>query len=271
MLIFRSGFTGFYDLQADSGTRHFAGHRLGCWINAIPTNGLVVMPEASAGCVCMFSIASTIVMEPRAPRRPWSLYSQTGPVTPVKQIMLNLGSPGDRRDQHGKLWLSWPRPSDKPRSKSTDKTGLALELDVNTAFAGEGQFFSNDGDATVSESSDLNWIGTSGARGLTRFTIPLLGEDDAPAEYNVRIHFASQQTPKPGIQLCDVKLQGEQVLDEFDVATETPDTGARVIKDFTNVKVTDELVLELTSPAESSDELNLPIVCAIEVQQIENK
>ena len=66
MLFFRSGFTGFYDLDADAGIRHFAGQRMGCWLNAIPANGLVMIPESSAGCTCMYSIASTIVMEPRA-------------------------------------------------------------------------------------------------------------------------------------------------------------------------------------------------------------
>lgn len=268
MLIFRSGFTGFYDLKADAGTRHFAGHRLGCWINAIPTNGLVVMPEASAGCVCMFSIASTIVMEPREPRRPWSLYSQTGPTTPVKQIMLNLGSPGDRRDQHGRLWLSWPRPSDNPRSKSTDKTGLALELDVQTAFADSGQFFSHDGDATVAETAELNWLGTSGALGLTRLALPLLGTEDSPARYNVRIHFASHPTQKPGAPLCDVALQGEQVLAAFDVASEISASETCVIREFENVKVTDQLVLELAATDDSTDESSFPIVCAIEVQQV---
>ncbi len=98
MLLFRSGYTGFYDLKADTGTRHFAGHRLGCWINAVPANGLVMIPEASAGCVCLFSIASTVVMEPREPRRPWSIYSSTGDKTPVKHMALNFGAPGDRRD-----------------------------------------------------------------------------------------------------------------------------------------------------------------------------
>jgi hypothetical protein len=53
MLFFRSGFTGYYDLAGDTGAQHFAGHRLGCWINAIPANGLVMIPEAGAGCVCM--------------------------------------------------------------------------------------------------------------------------------------------------------------------------------------------------------------------------
>ena len=61
MLMFRSGFTSFYDLKSDTGTSHIAGHRTGCWINMIPANGLVMVPESSAGCVCLFSIASTIV------------------------------------------------------------------------------------------------------------------------------------------------------------------------------------------------------------------
>ena len=53
MLFFRSGFTAFYDLQSDSGTRHFAGHRLGCWINAIPVGGLVLVPDGTV-CTCSY-------------------------------------------------------------------------------------------------------------------------------------------------------------------------------------------------------------------------
>ena len=66
MMFFRSGFIGYYDLYEDSGPRHFAGQRLGCWVNAIPGNGLVMIPEASAGCVCQFSIASTVSEAPLA-------------------------------------------------------------------------------------------------------------------------------------------------------------------------------------------------------------
>ena len=159
-------------MEADAGTRHFAGHRLDCWINAIPTNGLVVIPEASAGCICMFSIASTIVMEPRTPRRPWSLYSGVGDQTPVKHMALNLGAPGDRRDAEGKLWLAYPRPTPNPRLQ----TGLDLSLQFDTEFLPEGGFYSEDGDA--SESS--GWIMSSGARGLSRLSIPLVGEDAGP-------------------------------------------------------------------------------------------
>ena len=50
MLFMRSGFTSYYDLRDDSGIRHFAGQRLGCWINAVCADGLAAVPEASAGC-----------------------------------------------------------------------------------------------------------------------------------------------------------------------------------------------------------------------------
>ena len=111
-MFFRSGFIGYYDLYEDSGTKHFAGQRLGCWINAIPSNGLVVIPEASAGCVCLFSITSTVVLEPREDRSPaWGIYSVAGPTTPVKKLGVNLGAPGDRRDGLERLWLAYPRPA----------------------------------------------------------------------------------------------------------------------------------------------------------------
>jgi hypothetical protein len=256
LLMFRSGFTGFYDLKTDSGTRHFAGHRLGCWINAIPTNGLVVMPEASAGCVCMFSIASTIVMEPRAPRRPWTLFSQTGPTTPVKHMALNFGAPGDRRDQTGKLWLAWPRPSDKPRNKSTDRTGLALEFDVKTTFLPDGDFYSTDGDATVTDSPETLWVTTSGARGLSSCSIPLLGENDPPATYMVRLRVAAADSG--GNRSAELKLQGKPV-------PLTRSETSLAVYEVAGVKVSKDLVVELIPGNTQAGIVEAPSLCAIEV------
>ncbi|NOX99933.1 MAG: PQQ-binding-like beta-propeller repeat protein, partial [Verrucomicrobia bacterium] len=97
MLTFRSNFTSFYDLKDDIGASHFSGHRTGCWVNAVPGNGLISVPESSAGCVCLYSISSTIVMEPRAERKNWRIASSVGSITPVKELHLNFGAPGDRR------------------------------------------------------------------------------------------------------------------------------------------------------------------------------
>ena len=197
----------------------------------------------------MFSIASTIVLEPRQPRRPWSLFSQTGPSTPVRQLALNFGAPGDRRDHGGKLWLSWPRPSDKPRNRSTDKTGLALTFDLKTTFAEGGGFASHDGDATVADSPELAWVTSSGGRGLTRFSVPLLGEEDKPAEYTVRLYFAPDIGSGAESHVCNVVIQGDQVLKELVV---TADKESRVVREFTGVQVANDLLVEL-APANENE------------------
>ncbi|MFC1497511.1 PQQ-binding-like beta-propeller repeat protein, partial [Verrucomicrobiota bacterium] len=39
--------------------------RPGCWINAIPAGGLVFVPESSSGCLCAYSIQTSITFGPR--------------------------------------------------------------------------------------------------------------------------------------------------------------------------------------------------------------
>ncbi|MDA7645728.1 PQQ-binding-like beta-propeller repeat protein, partial [bacterium] len=39
--------------------------RPGCWINIIPAGGLVLIPEASSGCVCDFSLQTSMAFRPR--------------------------------------------------------------------------------------------------------------------------------------------------------------------------------------------------------------
>ena len=263
LLLFRSGYTAFYDLQEDSGTRHFAGHRLGCWINAVAANGLVVIPEASAGCVCMFSIAATIVMEPRAPRRPWSLYSGVGATTPVKQLSLNLGAPGDRRDQDGQLWLAYPRPVPNSRLE----TSLDLKFEMETQFSPGGAFFSNDGDAAVHDTSKVSWVASSGGRGLMRCSIPLLKKDDPAAVYNVRLHFSgpmSDDQRKPAFQ---VRVQGKPVSQAVDAAAPRKSQLQLVSHEAEAVEVTDNLVIEIVPNLQNPEPAQMPILCGIEVRQ----
>ena len=246
LVLFRSGYTGFVDLKSDSGTRHFAGHRLGCWINAIPTNGLVVIPEASAGCVCMFSIASTIVMEPREARRPWTLYSGVGATTPVKQMTLNFGAPGDRRDAHGKLWLAYPRPTPNSRLE----TSLDIKMNLNVKFASGGAFFSRDGDEAEQSESELAWVASSGGRGLIHFELPLLGDGDKPANYNLRLLMSVDS--EKSLPLA-IKLQGE-TIDAGSITTIVDKANPKlVIREINNLVVQDKLTADI---GESSGVLN---------------
>jgi hypothetical protein len=238
MMMFRSGFIGYYDMYEDSGTRHFAGQRLGCWVNAIPGNGLVVIPEASAGCVCLFSIASTVVLEPREDRDPaWGIYSAAGPATPVKRLAVNLGAPGDRRDTLGNLWLSYPRPKTVGR--------MEFVFDIAPELASGGGFYAKNSEAVTVVQAATPWVLTSGARGLRKLELPLLGKADKAANYKVRLHFAELENVKPGERVFDIKLQGDVVAEGLDVVRESG-RQTSLVKTFEGVLVHDKLTIELT-------------------------
>ena len=263
MMFFRSKSTAYYNLDEDEGTEHFAGQRLGCWINTIPANGLVMIPEASAGCVCLFSVASTIVFEPRDDRMSWGVYSANGLTTPVQHMALNIGAPGDRRDAHGKLWLSYPRPS--------SRAGIDLPLDLKHAFAKGGEFYDFNAESYKTAKTDLGWVHASGARGLVHAEIPLIGEGQPANTYTVRLHFSALEDDKPGQRVFDVKLQDKTVLKSFDVVAKTGGVKTAHVEEFTNIAVTDKLLLELLPSQANPEAANQPVINGIEILRTDAK
>ncbi len=267
LLTFRSGFTGFYDLNQDAGTQHFAGHRTGCWINAIPANGLISIPESSAGCVCLFSISSTIVMEPRVESEEWAIFSSTGASTPVKEAAFNFGAPGDRRDTTGKIWLAYPRPAPER------ETGLNLSLDFATTFAKGGGWISRNSesapvDPEAQPGAAPAWVYTSWANGLEKASIPLLGENEPPAKYRVRVHLAAPGTdsaghdPGPPRQFS-LRLQGKPVSEG--IVIENASTKVKILE-FDNIEVTRFLEIEeIATPGGGEDLARMPVINGIEV------
>jgi len=254
MLFFRSGFTGFYDLTADVGAQHFAGHRLGCWINAVPANGLVMIPEAGAGCVCLFSIESTVVFEPREPRRPWAIYSSVGALTPVKHLAVNLGAPGDRRDARGTVWLTYPRP------KPYRETGLETKLNVDVKFLKEGGFAAVNEESTPIAGGETPWVFTSAARGLTECSIPLRGPGDKPADYDVTLYFADVENDSAGRRVFNVRIQGREVVQNLDIVAEAGGGNRALVR-----RVADKLTIELVPKSPDVSLKEMPILNAVEI------
>ncbi|WP_182865422.1 outer membrane protein assembly factor BamB family protein [Stieleria mannarensis] len=257
MMFFRSGFIGYYDLYEDSGTRHFAGQRLGCWVNAIPGNGLVMIPEASAGCVCQFSIASTVVMEPKSENKSWGIFSAVGPTTPVKRIGINFGAPGDRKEIAGHEWFGYPRPSSRGR--------LEFVFDLKPQLASGGGWYSRNLESVDLDGSDKPWVYASGARGLKQFEIPLLGKNDPAARYDVKLLFANLDETDSGP--FAIKLQSEAVKSGI-VIQATPGEPAETKSiEFSDIVVDDSLLVELVP----EDPSRLPILSGIEVTRKEER
>ena len=251
MMFFRSDFIGYYDLYRDSGTRHFAGQRLGCWINAIPGNGLVMIPEASAGCVCQFSIASTVVMEPKAENRSWGIFSAVGPSTPGKRIGINFGAPGDRKDLSGLEWFGYPRPQTRNR--------LEFVFDLKPAVAEGGGWFSRNVESLDLDTVETPWLYASGGRGIKRFEIPLLGKDDPPSTYDVKLYFVNLEEDE--VPTFDIRLQGKLVQSGVVQGGHSRGPDRVQTIDFAEIAVEDKLVCEF----EFSDPSRPPVISAIEV------
>ena len=261
MMFFRSGFIGYYNLYEDSGTRHFAGQRLGCWVNAIPGNGLVMIPEASAGCVCQFSIASTVVLEPRTMDNSWGILSVVGETTPVKRMGINFGAPGDRKDNARKEWFGFPRPMTVNR--------LEFVFDIKPKLAAGGGWFSRNSDlvSTVSTNADHTepeWLYASGVRGLQHFEIPLLGADDKPAKYHVRMFFT--EASQAEIDSIQIAFQGEHQKGVSKPLNDRLQDSEKVFEmTWTAIDVKENLVVDLSTP----DGKLVPSISAIEMVRID--
>lgn len=64
MLVFRSGTLGYVDLPAAGQTENYGGIRPGCWVNAIPAGGLVLLADAASWCTCSYLNQATIALQP---------------------------------------------------------------------------------------------------------------------------------------------------------------------------------------------------------------
>ncbi len=56
LMLFRSATLGYFDLSRGSGTENYGGIRPSCWINAVPANGIVLVPDGSSKCRCSYQM-----------------------------------------------------------------------------------------------------------------------------------------------------------------------------------------------------------------------
>ncbi len=254
-LFFRSYYIGYYDLINDGGTVHFSSQRPGCWVNFIPGNGLLSVPEASSGCMCPFANLSTVVFEPSGEDRAWTKFSLDGATTPVRDLCLNLGGPGDRKDADGKLWLGYPRPGGS----------LVLPLKVEIAqYAGGGSFRSGLDYSPVDGSKDP-WLYVSGYRGLRRVAVPVMAAGEGSAAYTVRLHFAEMEDSVPVERTFGIRIQGQDVATDFAPAVAAGGPRRAVVREFAGIEATEGIQVELVAANDRPSVEQAPILQGIEI------
>jgi hypothetical protein len=257
-LFFRSASIAYYDLATDQGTYHFAGQRPGCWINTIPASGLVVIPEASSGCVCAFSIHCTVVLQPRPTNKAWGAFDAPGETLPVQHLAVNLGGPGDRKDDSGKVWFSFPRPWGR----------LRVNFSLAASTLPGGGYFSRAPEHCPVEGTDTPWLFASGCAGLRSCSVPLVGEADGAALYHVRLGFCDSENDRPGQRVFDIKLQGQTVAQNFDPLQAAGGPNRAVFQEFSGVEVGDKLTIELVPKVANPTKGQVPLLNTLEVTRL---
>lgn len=109
-LAFRSGAAGFLDLETLAGTGNFGGFKSGCTTNLIAADGVLNAPDYTRTCTCSYQNQASLALVPMPDLESWTANAIAfDPETDeVRELGLNLGAPGDRRDEDGLLWFEYP-------------------------------------------------------------------------------------------------------------------------------------------------------------------
>ncbi len=246
LMTFRSGAAGYFDLANDGGTGNFGGFRSGCSNNLIVAGGVITVPDYTRTCACSYQNQTSVGLVPMADVEMWTQFKLTDSEN-LKHLGYNLGAPGQRRASDGLLWLN-------------DYDDVAIEFDEHF-----GLYNSHSAKIT---GEGLPWVAASGCRGIRRLELdPKLNPSpEKPVAFTVRLHFCDPDNQKPGVRMFDVRLQGDMVLDDFDIVAVTGERDRGMIAEFTDVSVKDKLIVEFESatPDDASD-ATVPVLSGIEV------
>jgi len=240
VITFRSGAAGFYDLENDGGTGNFGGFKSSCTSNLIVAGGLLNAPEYTRTCTCNYQNQTSLALVHDPDAEFWTFNSFPWGGAPVRRVGINFGAPGDRRVGRGTLWLDFP-------SEGGTSPDIPVEVQGNV------EYFRHHGSTVATDAEgEYGWVAASGVEGATDITLTL-AVDTTPHKYTVRLQFAEvDRNATPGSRVFDVKIQGKDVLEDFDVVKEAGAVNRAVVKEFTGVVVPGKLTISMVSKTGTS-------------------
>ncbi|HUW55370.1 MAG TPA: malectin domain-containing carbohydrate-binding protein, partial [Planctomycetota bacterium] len=248
LVTLRVGNAAYVDLVNFSGTHSLGGFRSGCQNSLIVADGVLCAPRYSR-CACSYPIFTSLGLVHSPDLEQWSFFGRVPVRDRVKRVGLNLGAPGDRRDERGTLWLDCPSVG-----------GPSPDIPVKLTPENAERFCHR---SSRVEGGGLRWVAASGFKGLSEVTVTLAPEADDEQTYSVRLHFCEPDPVGPGRRLFSVAIQGEKVLEDLDVVREAGGPDRTLVREFKGVKVKNDLTITL-SPSEGA-EVPAPVLSGIEI------
>lgn len=252
LLTFRSSAAGFYDLAGDSGTGNLGGFRSGCTSNLIPANGVLNAPDYTRTCTCAFQNRTSLALIHMPEVQMWTFNRFSWDGDRVRNIGLNFGAPGDCRAPSGRLWLDYP-------SVGGESPDIPVVIDGDSLDYFRFHPSRVSQDLGAGEAS-LDWVAASGVEGATSIRIQLAEADSISEQtYTIRLHFADVDESAVGDRVFDVHLQGQAVLERFDIVGETGAPNRSIRKEFRQIRASNELQIDLVERAGRS------LLCGVEL------
>jgi len=277
LLTFRSASGAFVDLTKGQGTASIGGFKSGCTSNLIIANGVFNAPDYTRTCICSYQNQASLALihMPEVGYWTFDYYLKPGEPTPVKQVGINFGAPGNRYTENGTLWLEFPSVG-----------GPSPDIPVRASYENPRWFQHH----SSRVEGKFNWIAASGVTGLAEVKIRMFiqpgknpssvdafdkhiekiptwseeqikGAFEQPRPYTVRLFFAETEEYEVGERLFNVFIQDRQVLEAFDIVKEAGGINRPVAKEFKGINVKDDLKIKLASAEGQA----APLLCGIEI------
>ena len=235
LLLFRTTSAGYFDLEHDTGTGFFSGFRSGCTASMIVADGVLNSLEYTRSCTCSYPQQTSLAfvhMPDDSNLEFWTRYA--GAFRDPEGYGLNFGAPGRRVDVAG------------DRRTWHDASGTARRHPAAIESIGDG---------------GLAWVAASVREGEGEVSVGDLPD----AAYTVRLHFAElDDGVEAGDRVFDVYLDGEKVLEGFDIVGRTGAPLRGVVETF-EVDVNGDLTVELRRAGDSQRD---PVISGVDVTQL---
>jgi len=274
LLTFRSGAAGFYDLLTEAGSGNFGGFKSGCTSNLVVADGVLNAPDYTRTCSCAYQNQTSLALVHMPEMDAWTISNTAQFPTDqrAKHLGLNFGAPGDRRDQHGLIWLAFPHVVDEAP-------------DFQIAFEGDAHFFQDH--ATTKLDAAIPWVAASGVEGLSKVTFhlkpkvkePVEGdkkakkddcadpsgvEEESPASaepYRLKFHFGVPRHAPSEPREFGIRVNGKPVADAISLGG--PDKQSATFS-VDHVLLGEQVEIEFTAAK------GQPVLSGVELHRIEN-
>ena len=234
LLTFRSSAAGYFDLANDGGTGNLGGFKSGCTSNLIAANGILNAPDYTQTCTCSYQNQTSLGLVHMPDADMWTFNTIQASDKPITRIGINFGAPGDRKASDGTLWVDYP---------SVGGHSPQVRIKVSPTKPEWYRY-----DSSHIKSGPVKWVTASGVEGLEEVRITLAKDADYKGIYTVKLYFAETEHTQANQRIFDVNVQGQKVLENFDIVDQAGSNNAGIVKEFSGVEVGQELVVTLTGP-----------------------